>query len=52
MNINSFFKVLNKKINNYDKIAINPFIDKNKMVIVWIEECNYDNLSNDKNKTD
>lgn len=38
MKINSFFKILNRKISKYDKIASNPFCRDKKVVIVWIEE--------------
>ena len=38
MKINSFFKILNKKINMYDKLATNPFTDKKRMIIVWVED--------------
>lgn len=42
MKVNSFFKILNRKINMYDKLATNPFTDKRKMIIVWIEEGGLD----------
>lgn len=45
MNVNSFFKILNRKINNYDKLAVNPFIDKHKMVIVWVEESDSEDFN-------
>ena len=50
MKINSFFKTLNRKINMYDKMSTNPFIDSNRFIIVWVEEsdgCNnmYSNFS-------
>ena len=38
MKINSFFKILNRKINKYDKIATNPFCSDKKVIIVWVEE--------------
>jgi hypothetical protein len=40
MKINSFFKILNRKINKYDKIATNPFCRDKKMIIIWVEESN------------
>ena len=51
MNINSFFKILNRKINKYDKMATNPFIDSKRFVVVWIEES-YDNEQIKRKKTD
>lgn len=38
MKINSFFKILNRKINMYDKMATNPFTERERMIIVWVEE--------------
>lgn len=38
MQIKSFFKILNKKINAYDKMASNPFDAEKRLVIVWVEE--------------
>ena len=38
MKISSFFKILNKKIEQYDKIASNPFTKPQPIVLVWVEE--------------
>ena len=38
MRINSFFKILSRKVNKYDKITSNPFCKDRKMIIIWIEE--------------
>ena len=38
MKISSFFKILNRKINKYDKIAENPFCRDKKMIIIWVED--------------
>ena len=38
MKISSFFKILNEKINKYDKIATNPFTQKERIIVVWIED--------------
>ena len=38
MKVNSFFKILNRKINMYDKLASNPFMENTRFVIVWIED--------------
>lgn len=40
MKLNSFFKILNRKISKYDKIATNPFSDPKRVIIVWVEESN------------
>jgi len=46
MKINSFFKILNRKINMYDELATNPFTETKRMIIVWIEETeNTQNLN-------
>ena len=38
MNIPNFFKFLNKKIEKYDKMATNPFLEPQPIVIIWIEK--------------
>ena len=48
MKINSFFKILNRKINRYDKLATNPFTDTKRMIIVWVEES--DETDSEKKK--
>jgi len=52
MKINSFFKILNRKINKYDKIATNPFCSDKKVVIVWIEEADKSEYTSDTNGND
>ena len=43
----SFFKLLNKKINKYDKYASNPFSKTNEgITIVWVENNNNNNNNN------
>ena len=46
MKINNFFKTLNKKINEYDKMAHNPFAENGRLVVVWIEEYKKTDNSN------
>lgn len=38
MKISSFFKILKRKINKYDKIASNPFLNNKHVIIIWVEE--------------
>lgn len=38
MRLNSFFKLLNRKIDRYDKLATNPFTDSKRLIVVWVEE--------------
>lgn len=39
MKVKSFFKLLNRKINQYDKAASNPFETPHlPIVLVWVEE--------------
>ena len=54
MKLHSFFKILNRKINMYDKLATNPFTDSRKLIIVWVEEPkNTNNIDkNRKNEAD
>ena len=34
----TFFKTLNKKIEQYNKIAQNPFTEPRPIILIWIEE--------------
>ena len=38
MKISSFFKILNRKIDKYDKMATNPFTNPQKVIVIWIED--------------
>ena len=46
MKLNSFFKILNRKINKYDKAATNPFLDGKRVIVVWIEDDEVNNCDN------
>lgn len=48
MKVASFFKILNKKIEQYDKIVSNPFLKPQPIILIWVE----DYAENDKKKTD
>ncbi len=49
MKASTFFKILNKKIEKYDKMATNPFTVPQPIVLIWVEEEKNDNNS-DTNK--
>ena len=38
MKVSTFFKILNKKIEKYDKIANNPFTIPQPIVLIWVED--------------
>lgn len=38
MNIPTFFNILNKKIEEYNKVAVNPFVQPQPIVLIWVEE--------------
>ena len=40
MKATTFFKILNRKIQKYDKMASNLFEKPQKIVLIWIEEDN------------
>jgi len=42
MKIHSFFKILKNKIEKYDKVARNPFTEKQPVVLIWINSENPD----------
>ncbi len=37
MKIPTFFRFLNKKIKEYDKLAANPFTNPQPITIIWVE---------------
>lgn len=41
MKISSFFKILNKKIEKYNKMATNPFTIPQPITLVWVDNENY-----------
>lgn len=50
MKVSSFFKILNRKINKYDKLASNPFLNHDKVIIIWVDESNECTCQNEKDK--
>ena len=48
MKLKPFFKLLNKKIKQYDKAATNPFgtMPLSTITLVWIEEPSYSKSNN------
>ena len=50
MKISTFFKILNKKIERYDKIASNPFERPQPIILIWVED--YVNKPFDEEKKD
>jgi len=48
MKLASFFKILNRKINQYDKIATNPFTNPQKVIVIWIEDGEVPESSKEK----
>ena len=35
----------------YDKLATNPFTDRERMIIVWVEDCENETKNHDKKQT-
>ena len=42
MKVSTFFKILNRKIERYDKISSNPFLRPQPVILVWVEDCKED----------
>ena len=38
MKISTFFKILNKKIEQYDKVTSNPFEMPQPIILIWVED--------------
>ncbi len=49
--VSTFFKILNKKIEMYDKLSTNPFTNPQPVTFIWVEESEDDNLSPCKEDT-
>lgn len=49
MQVSSFFKILNRKIEKYDRLTQNPFTIPQSITIVWVEDVE-DNSSETKDE--
>ena len=38
MKVSTFFKILNKKIEKYEKLTNNPFEKPKQFILIWVEE--------------
>lgn len=38
MEISKFFKILNRKIEKYDKLTSNPFTIPQPITLIWVED--------------
>ena len=38
MRVNTFFKILNRKIEQYEKIVSNPFEKPQPIILIWVED--------------
>ena len=43
MKISTFFKILNKKIEKYNRIATNPFTSAQPIILIWVEDYTNEN---------
>ena len=52
MKVSTFFKILNRKIEQYDKMAFNPFTIPQPIVLIWTEDTdvNFDSNKNEFKK--
>lgn len=41
--MHQFFKILNRKINKYDKLTSNPFTIPQQITLIWVEDTRKDN---------
>ena len=51
MKVSTFFKILNKKIEKYDKISSNPFSMPQPIVLIWVDDNNNEIIDKENNKT-
>ncbi len=42
MKASTFFKILNRKIEKYDKMASNPFMEPHPIILIWVEDIEDD----------
>lgn len=45
MKVSTFFKILNRKIEKYDKMTSNPFNQPQPIVLIWVEDIKDENYS-------
>lgn len=45
MKVSTFFKILNKKIEKYEKKISNPFMKPQPIVLIWVEDCDMKNYN-------
>ena len=38
MKVSTFFKILNKKIEQYNRLATNPFTQPQPIILIWVDE--------------
>ena len=43
MKVYQFFKILNRKINKYDKLTSNPFTIPQPITLIWVEDNEKEN---------
>lgn len=43
MKMYQFFKILNRKINKYDKLTSNPFTIPQPITLIWVEDNEKEN---------
>lgn len=48
MQISNFFKILNRKIEKYDKLTSNPFTIPQPITLIWVETEEKGNQKDDK----
>lgn len=47
MKVSTFFKILNRKIEKYDRLATNPFTNPQAITLVWVEDVQTDKEAQD-----
>ena len=50
MIVSTFFKILNKKIEKYDKMSSNIFMRPSPIVLIWVEESDEVFFNKDEKK--
>ena len=48
MKVSTFFKILNRKIENYEKMTTNPFSIPQPIILIWVEDVETDKSTENK----
>lgn len=52
MKVSTFFKILNRKIEKYDRLATNPFTTPQPITLIWVEDSSKPDEARDEHSSE